>query len=233
MVALRNRIGEHTNAVVADHTIGFIRCQFPYRQSTPLLVHVQHSVHKLLRALRLRNGIQWMRRTVGVPKTKNGVMAVHGVPVNRIVLTAVGPVDVTPQVRHSIGVVERSCKNGTIVRRSTLHLRFGQFLSPFPLRLFKNLLKRAIRPFSVIVLPSTRLRSPAHSDRHLRLSASLWQGQPVHAGRNLPHRIWCRLHLKTEIKMLLSGPAFRDAASLKFPATQRAKILLEHMVAEI
>ena len=68
MVAFGNGIGEHTHTVVTNHTIGFITGQFPYRQTPPLLVHVEHAVDKLLRTLRLGNGVQRVRCSIGVPK---------------------------------------------------------------------------------------------------------------------------------------------------------------------
>ena len=116
MVAFGNGIGEHTHAVVADHTIGLITGQFPYRQTPALLIHVEHAVDKLLRALGLGNGIQRVRRSIGIPKTEHSIMSVHGIAINDVVLSAVAAIYITPKIWNGIGMIQCSGKDGTLIR---------------------------------------------------------------------------------------------------------------------
>ena len=91
---------------------------------------VKHRGDEVLGALGLNQGVERMRRSVGVPEREHCVVRVVSIAVNASVHASVAPVRVAPQVRNTKGVVERRCINAFLGRGTARDLRPIQFRLP-------------------------------------------------------------------------------------------------------
>jgi len=103
--ALEGGVGDDRHRVVGDHAVVFLAPQGPDRHIALRLLVRDHGFDKAVHALGSENGVERMRRAVGVPERERGVVRLARRGQHLVVCSAILPVHIRDVVRLDEKVV--------------------------------------------------------------------------------------------------------------------------------
>ena len=218
---------------ITDHAVSLATPQMPYRKFALLLIYFQHCVYHVRHPVLMYDGHKGHCCTVSVPEGKCSIVSEIFCFMYLMIGSVIASVHITEKRRGYHGMIQCSIEyspRGFILSPDPY---FRKFVVPRPVRNIRHSIEIPARKFCRQILPR-----PFYADRrqsHFQKNRFVF----FRAERSPSVHIIPSMHGKTverlgkfcdEIHSLVSGPAFRPAASLDAVVSDRCHLRLYRLV---